>query len=180
VLFNSHLVVESAIVSSNQFVDPILTREDGCVLGDFIKTQGIQNNTIPCSEQHNKSSHSSNLDNAPLEVISISGIHVYAYKDAGNLINNNHNQIVRQVPGPTEMKISQIQSHCSHVVMLCHNGDGSGQKKIYSMFWRLGKKSISKKRGTFLLSRTLATAETCDRIPHAELHRTHSKGKGKR
>ncbi len=43
------------------------------------------------------------------------------------------------------------------------------------MFWRSGKKSISKNRGTFLLLRTLATAETCDRILHTELRRTHSK-----
>src|SRR6266436_6529210 len=58
--------------------------------------------------------------------------------------------------------------------MLCHNGDGSGQKKIYSMFWHSEKKSISKKCGTFPLSCTLATAETCDRIPHVELRQTHS------
>jgi len=39
---------------------------------------------------------------------------------------------------------------------VCHNRDGSGQKKIhsYSMFGRSGKKSFSKNHGTLPLSRT--------------------------
>ncbi len=62
-----------------------------------------------------------------LTLITISGIHVHMYKDAGNLIDNNHNQIVWQVPGLIEMKISQIQSHCSRAVTLCQTSRWIGK-----------------------------------------------------
>src|SRR6266446_3014540 len=48
------------------------------------------------------------------------------------------------------------------------------KKKFIPCFGIREKKSISKKCGTFPLSCTLATAETCDRIPHVELRQTHS------
>jgi hypothetical protein len=49
---HSQLIVESVIVSNDQFVDPTLTREDGSVLRDFIKAQRIQTHALLNSHQN--------------------------------------------------------------------------------------------------------------------------------
>jgi hypothetical protein len=46
-LMNAHFVIESMIVFRNQFVNPFLTRENGCMLGNFIKSYGIMKHTVP-------------------------------------------------------------------------------------------------------------------------------------
>ena len=70
-LVNAHLIIELAIVSRDQFIDPASIGENGCVLGDLIKPQRIQKDRVSCRSQKDNSCDSSDLNNLPSEVVRI-------------------------------------------------------------------------------------------------------------
>ena len=68
---HAELVVESTVMPINQLVDPVLTREHRRVLRDLIKAQSIEKDCLSCRDQKNNRSKSRDLDNVPLQVISV-------------------------------------------------------------------------------------------------------------
>jgi hypothetical protein len=52
-----------------------------------------------------------------------------------HMIIISRSMLGQQLPKPIKMKISHIKSHCSHVVMLCHEATQKGRQFLFLPNW---------------------------------------------